>query len=45
MDTLGQPEIYIYSIRSAVAGDADRLSEIAILSKSYWPYDPEFIEA
>ncbi len=45
MDTLGQPEIYIYSIRSAVAGDADRLSEIAIISKSYWPYDSEFIEA
>lgn len=45
MHTFGRTEKYIYSIRAAVVGDADRLSEIAIISKSYWPYDPEFIEA
>jgi GNAT superfamily N-acetyltransferase len=34
-----------HTIRSARAGEAGLLSELALRSKAYWGYSPEFIEA
>ncbi len=33
------------TIRRARPGEADRLSELALRSKAYWGYPPDFIEA